>query len=91
MKRARDVTLELVHLSNRDEAGSAVDLVHVGSPVSTMLTLCGWWDVESGESQERVPTCPSCLSVVQFCKALAGPGVDVPAPAKRKPKRKAKR
>ena len=38
--------------------------VHLSTPASTFLTLCGWVDVDNEAVEEGVPTCPNCLDVL---------------------------
>ncbi len=51
------------------------DSVHIKDGTGNMfITLCGFCDIP-GEIKfvELKPTCPSCLELVRFCKALHMP------------------
>ncbi len=45
---------------------------HIRSPVTTVLTLCGFVDVDNKDI-EGIPDCPVCLDVVRYCKKLKLP------------------
>jgi hypothetical protein len=49
--------------------GEGDSYIHIHSPQQTIITLCGWSDVNHSPSQAK-PTCPSCLQIVTYCKSL---------------------
>lgn len=50
----------------------ASDDLHLPSPVSTYLALCGWCDVpyEEVEAEPSAVNCPGCLSIVKAVRTL---------------------
>lgn len=60
-----------MHASKLTIVEEKENYIHYSSPVSTLLTLCGWVDVDYDEVEDDVKvTCPTCLSVVKFCKKI---------------------
>jgi hypothetical protein len=43
--------------------------IHIAGCQPTIITLCGWCDVDSSPSQQT-PDCPECLRIVAYCKSL---------------------
>ncbi len=46
------------------------DFTHLPSPISTVLTLCGFVDVAYEEVEADEITCPGCLKVVRYARLL---------------------
>ena len=42
---------------------------HIHNVVNTVLTLCGFVDVDNKEV-DGIPDCPTCIEVVKYCKKL---------------------
>lgn len=54
----------IVHDDFRDDGR-----VHIESTVSTVLTLCGWVDVNY-EVTDKKADCPECIALLDYCKTI---------------------
>ncbi len=58
--------------------------VHISNPTSTVLTLCGWVDVDNEIVHTGKATCAGCIAVVKHVeKYLAGKNRKSPLPSNR--------
>jgi hypothetical protein len=44
--------------------------VHLAGVLPTVITLCGWVDVDSEQTDGESADCPNCWTVVEYCKGI---------------------
>lgn len=49
--------------------GQDCDCVHLNTPMNSILTLCGFCDVDYEETDAKVD-CPACLDIIDHCKGF---------------------